>query len=1117
VLLKGEISMTARKFKFVSPGVFLKEIDNSQIPKGPGAIGPVIIGRTKKGPALKPFKVQSYSDFVEIFGSPIAGGQGQDIYREGNGLLASAPAHYAAKAYFSADISSPVTVVRLLGVEGDDAGASGEAGWQTNSAYGLFAAVSSSTAVGAQAVTASLIGIVYNTEADASNLELGLKGVDVSNNSTTELFTTGAQSGSFILPDSNNRYTFYVKDHQDASNTREIKISFENDKDFIRSVLNTNPLYSNTNITTTTPVNSDKYWLGETFERTFQEVKTAAGNGKVALALARLNDSTDTDMSDFTQEMAAARTGWVFHQNTESTGSYDPANFQKLFRLIALHEGEESSRDTVVSIEDIRVPAENAADPYGSFSVVVSRLLAGRLEVVESFSNCNLNPNSQNYIARVIGDQYFDWSRQEKRNKLYGSYSNQSKYIRVDMNPDVDASGPTNPSHVPFGFFGPVVPKMHRQARDGSGQIELGAASTTFLDQQAVLQWSGSTNQELCVKWSTLPQVVSASLRGTDHFGAAVYKVDAGGDLSDQIDYGYVDYVRALPQTFSSDVSTGETDSNSEYAFTFSLDEVYISGSDLSDPETARIKKVHLFSGSHVGVGSIPGVTAVTAQAASASLNIPAAGATLTGSFTLTDAQGDDVTFEFFPAQGAESVTGGNIKFQNSAAVGTVEGLVVTAINNYGPLGFGTLQITASALASEVRIKSTVSGSAGSTQIVTSSTNSTDLVFEDGSSAAFVGKDIQLTGGVDAVAAVPATPEFSSYTAQYSASLLTELGFNKFRMPLVGGFDGVDITEADPFNNRVLLGKTTATSYAYASVDRAIELIRDPEAVEHNLAVMPGITNDSLTTKLVRTCENRADSLAIIDLKDIYVPPSEQKCSSFSDRLKTTPQKAAKALTSRQLNSSYGATYYPWVKIKDDENDADVWVPPSVIALGVMAYTEQRDEVWFAPAGFNRGGLNEGNAGLPVLQASEQLLSKQRDTLYEANINPIASFVSEGIVVFGQKTLQSSQSALDRINVRRLLIFVKKEVSRISNALLFDQNLQATWNRFLGQVVPLLESVKARLGLADFRVILDETTTTPDLIDRNIMYAKIFLKPARSIEFIAVDFVITNTGASFED
>ena len=343
-------------------------------------------------------------------------------------------------------------------------------------------------------------------------------------------------------------------------------------------------------------------------------------------------------------------------------------------------------------------------------------------------------------------------------------------------------------------------------------------------------------------------------------------------------------------------------------------------------------------------------------------------------------------------------------------------------------------------------------------------------------------------------------------------------------MPMHGGFDGVDITEANPFNmgadrTHKLVGPdaTTATSYAYASIDRAIELIKDPEAIEMNLAVMPGVTNSGLTTKLIQTCEARADAMAIVDLPDVYVPPSQKICASFADRIATTPAKAAKALRARKINSSYGAAYYPWLKVRDSIKNRDVWVPPSVIALGVMGYTEQRDEVWFAPAGFNRGGLNEGNAGLAVLQASEQLLSSERDTLYAANINPIASFVSEGLVVFGQKTLQSTASALDRINVRRLLIFVKKEISRISNGLLFDQNVPATWARFTGQVVPFLESVKTRLGLTDFKVILDNTTTTPDLVDRNIMYAKIFLKPARAIEFIAVDFVITRSGASFDD
>jgi len=187
------------------------------------------------------------------------------------------------------------------------------------------------------------------------------------------------------------------------------------------------------------------------------------------------------------------------------------------------------------------------------------------------------------------------------------------------------------------------------------------------------------------------------------------------------------------------------------------------------------------------------------------------------------------------------------------------------------------------------------------------------------------------------------------------------------------------------------------------------------------------------------------------------------------------------------------------------------------VAIGTFASSEARAELWFAPAGFTRGGLSTGAGGFPVLSCTERLRREDRDDLYSANINPIATFPAEGIVVFGQKTLQISQSALDRINVRRLMIYVKKRVSRIANSLLFDQNVQSTWDRFTGQVQPFLERVKQGFGLTDFKVILDKSTTTPDLIDRNIMYAKIFLKPARSIEFIAIDFVITNTGAAFED
>jgi phage tail sheath protein FI len=222
-------------------------------------------------------------------------------------------------------------------------------------------------------------------------------------------------------------------------------------------------------------------------------------------------------------------------------------------------------------------------------------------------------------------------------------------------------------------------------------------------------------------------------------------------------------------------------------------------------------------------------------------------------------------------------------------------------------------------------------------------------------------------------------------------------------------------------------------------------------------------------------------------------------------------------MKSRGLNTSYGCTFFPAVLATDTSANALVSLPSSVVALGVLGSSAANSELWFAPAGFNRGGLSNGAAGFPVVGVKAKLTSKERDRLYDVNINPIASFPAEGIVVFGQKTLQATPSSLDRINVRRLMIYVKKEVSRIATGILFDPNLQVTWARFLNEVVPFLNGIQSRFGITEYRVVLDSTTTTPELIDRKIVYAKVFLKPARAIEFIAVDFILTNTGASFDD
>jgi hypothetical protein len=357
----------------------------------------------------------------------------------------------------------------------------------------------------------------------------------------------------------------------------------------------------------------------------------------------------------------------------------------------------------------------------------------------------------------------------------------------------------------------------------------------------------------------------------------------------------------------------------------------------------------------------------------------------------------------------------------------------------------------------------------------------------------------------------------ASATSSSYADLL-DAGYSRFTAPFWGGSDGFDITLPDPlYNNGMSSTSTEDDSYAYHTYRRAIDTVSDPEALNMNMLAVPGLTLDSLTEHMVDVCEERADALALIDLPNVYIPNHEQYYSSAASRIGTDATQASRELKNRRIDSSYGATFYPWVQTRDDSTGQLLWIPPTVAMMGVLASSQAKTDVWFAPAGFNRGGLTDGAAGIPITGVTQRLTSKDRDMLYESRINPIASFPNSGIVLFGQKTLQERQSALDRINVRRLVIYMKKQISILSTQILFEQNVQATWNRFKGLIEPFLANVKTRYGITDYRLILDESTTTPDLIDQNILYAKIMIKPARAIEFIAIDFVVASTGASFDD
>ena len=989
--------MSERRFKFVSPGVFIREIDNSQIPKTPADVGPVIIGRTQRGPGMRPIKVSSMSEFVEIFGNPIAGGDVADAWRTGT---PSGPTYaaYAAQAWLKNN--NTATIVRLLGVDHTNAVDAGKAGWETTTADPDTSAAANGGAYGIFVIDSGS----YNTNV-SDNLNMGVLAAILYADTGTYFTLSGASpntahannnaAAQYIESRGNKEFILNIRNGSDVNEM--IKFNFsEGSPYYIRRVLNTNATKTNADVTAAASLS--KYFLGETFDGMLSRHVSGSTAGSTYAFIAALHDGTQSVNHGKRRTGATpARTGFVLAQDTSTnTGSYNPQNMQKLFRFVSRDSGEYEMKNFKISIQDIK-RSTNLDDPYGTFTVVLrhARDNDNRPQIIERFSGCNLNPNSVNYVARKIGDMFVEFNDTDRILRHKGTYPNNSKYIRIDMNQAVDV-GSTEPELLPFGFEGP--PRYVRFAVSGG----IGSPNVFQMNTDGT---SGSLNSSdsgfnpVLAASGSIPEIGLDMQLTSGSVNRVVDALISGEHFSEHLAYGGTGFLHTflmpapLLRVSASDGSPSSKE-NTYFGITTSKE-----GSTAFDP--SYVDTIRQLASGYISDGDA------------------------------TDAQSIETAYYF----------------------------------------------------------------------------SLDDLREDASTSGVYYSSGSRKGG-------------TSYRGEDTIAKILETGqYDRFTLPLHGGSDGFDITEKEPFRNTGLDSVTSTPkelySYVYNSVKRAIDTVADPEFVEMNLLTIPGIRDDGLTQHALDVCEDRGDALAIIDLKGDYVA-AEENTSAHTSRVGDVDT-TINNLRDRALNTSYGCAFYPWVQIRDPEAGNFVWVPPSVAALGTFASSERRSELWFAPAGFNRGGLTNGAAGIPVVGITERLTSKERDKLYDANVNPIATFPNEGIVIFGQKTLQVTPSALDRINVRRMMIFVKKQISRFAASILFDQNVQSTWNRFLGKVEPFLRSVKTRFGLTDFRVILDETTTTPDLIDRNILYAKIFLKPARAIEFIALDFSISSTGASFDD
>jgi len=951
--------MSVRKFKFVSPGVFTKEIDNSQLPSAATPAGPVIVGRTPKGPGMMPVKVDSFEQFVDVFGNPVSGKRTGDVWREGN-YQAPTYGSYAAQAYLAADVDS-VTFVRLLGYKNEDAGDEGHAGWQTTKtvptgtfldnggAFGLFVMPSGSDNT---SLTGTLAAIWYVDSGSAIALS-GTKAAE----------STQVISGGAIMNQTNDELEFTAVIMSGTTvNDVKYKTSFNFNKSsskYIRNVFNTNPQTTGGVIPETNLKNAEaKYWLGETFEASVLDA--VSDKGKAMAIILPLDQK-----ADYRQDAREAHTGWFFSQDlTTNSGSYKPADMQKLFRIHALSAGQATQEELKISIQDLTYSRDTTgANPFGNFTLVVRKAddTDDVPQIVERFSNCNLNPLSQNYIGRRIGDRRMVWDSDQRVLKSYGNYDNISAYVRVEIADEIEQAA-IDPRLLPFGVYGP--PKYAGSdaitATSIAGNtIIMSGSKMPFGPAGKVMDTGSLASTSLKLEFPSSAMRISASAGGISnpknaYFGLNVssyMEISASsGSTENRADPGYGDYIYALSDKFNTS-DDASTQNQLVHQWTFTLDELILSGTST-------------------------------------------------------------VYWEEDSRKDGNSITA-----------------------------------------------------------------------KEGSWKEFIDK-----------------------------------GYTRFTSPLYNGFDGLNIRAIEPFSNDIVGEGTVQKNYASNSIRRAIDTVSDPEFVDMNLLTVPGLTDPTLTEHMIQVCSDRGDAMAIIDIPNVYTPFTETKAAyqSFKNRLGSVSE-AVSNLENREINSSYACTYYPWVQVRDTVSNALLWVPPSVVALGTFASSEAQSEVWFAPAGFNRGGLSEGSAGLPVVAVTERLTSKDRDDLYDANINPIASFPNEGIVIFGQKTLQTTPSALDRINVRRMMIFVKKQISAVANGILFDQNVRVTWNRFIAAADPILTSVQNRLGISEYKLILDDTTTTPDLVDQNIVYAKVYVKPAKAIEYIAIDFVITNSGAAFGD
>jgi hypothetical protein len=375
-----------------------------------------------------------------------------------------------------------------------------------------------------------------------------------------------------------------------------------------------------------------------------------------------------------------------------------------------------------------------------------------------------------------------------------------------------------------------------------------------------------------------------------------------------------------------------------------------------------------------------------------------------------------------------------------------------------------------------------------------------------------------ITSGYETVMADPP----SDVDLEPSYKYLIDAGFARFTMPLFGGHDGRNVRERDMFRNTGMSAVTSAedavSNAPFYTLLKAIDIVASKDKVKYDKILVPGITNSILQDKVIDMVQRRADAICLFDVSGLYLPTAESD-EDEEERIGSL-QAAVDWMQDRDLNTAYAACWGNWFKIVDRWNsNGFVWVPGSVVGLGLISYAQKVGNVWAAPAGYNRANLSLGHCGLNVVDVLHDWDDEEggdKDILFVNHMNPVVKY-PEGIICMGDVTTLRTSSVLKSIGTRLMVNYIKENVSFYAKRVLFDQNIMVTWNRFISDVDPFLRDLQVGGGLADYKVVFDSSTTTQDLVDRNIFFAKIYLAPTEPGKFFGIDFILTRNGAEFAE